>query len=40
MRYVYLRGKINREKVNKPPGFVIESTRKVMPERFGGYPKD
>ena len=38
MRYVYLRGKINREKVNEPPGFVIESTRKIMPEKIGGYP--
>ena len=40
MRYVYLRRKLNREEVNKPPGFVRKSTRKIMPEKFGGYPKD
>ena len=36
MRYVYLRRKISREKVKEPPGFVIKSTRKIMPEKFGG----
>ena len=38
MRDGDLKGKINREKVNKPPGFVIKSSRKIMPEKFGGYP--
>ena len=36
MSYVYLKGKINLEKVDEPPGFVIEGTRKAMPENFGG----
>ena len=40
MRYVYLREKMNREMVSEPPGFVIESTRGIMPEKFGGYPID
>ena len=37
MRFACLR-KINREKVNEPPGLVIESIRKIMPEKIGGYP--
>ena len=34
MRYVYLMEKMNQEEVGGPPGFVIECTREIMPEKL------